>query len=52
MRELAVLAGIWRESAVIDLEWLIHTAVLRREGGRLWVPEVEKLRAAGKGGDG
>lgn len=48
VRELAVLAGVSRESAIINLEWLIHTGVLRREDCKLWVKDLGQLRAAGR----
>ncbi|MDP9380846.1 MAG: hypothetical protein M3Q29_11990 [Chloroflexota bacterium] len=48
VREMSVLASVSRESAVINIEWLVHTGVLRREGGRLWAPDLDRLRAAGK----
>lgn len=44
VREMAVLAGVSRESAVIALAWLAHTGVLRREGGRLRVVDLPALR--------
>lgn len=50
VREMAVLAGISRESAVIALAWLVHTGVLSREAGRLRVVDLSALRhTAGEG---
>ncbi len=46
-RELSVLAGVSRESVVINLAWLEHEGLLRREGGRLWAPDLPALREAG-----
>lgn len=48
VREMSVLAGVSRESAVINLEWLVHLGALRREQGRLWVSDLDELRTAGK----
>ena len=47
VRELSVLAGVSRESAVINLAWLAHRGIIARGGGRLRVPDLERLRAAG-----
>ncbi|MDQ3855798.1 MAG: helix-turn-helix domain-containing protein, partial [Chloroflexota bacterium] len=44
-RELAALAGISRENALIGLEWLIHAGTLRRANGRIWVVDLEALKA-------
>lgn len=46
-RELAVLAGVSRESAVINLAWLVREGVLGREDGRVWVRDVSRLRGIG-----
>lgn len=44
LREMSVLAGVSRESAVINLEWLVHLDLLQRERGRLWVQDLDALR--------
>lgn len=46
VREMGVLAGVSRESALINLEWLIHTGVISRREGRLWVRDLDGLRSA------
>jgi CRP-like cAMP-binding protein len=43
VRELASLAGVSRESATINLEWLLHTGALGRERGRLWLRDRDAL---------
>lgn len=49
VRELGVLAGVSRESAQINLEWLVHVGLLRRVSGRLWIPDLNALRAVSAG---
>lgn len=49
VRELGVLTGVSRESAQINLEWLVHSGILRRVSGRLWVPDLDALRAVSAG---
>ncbi len=49
VRELGVLAGVSRESALINLEWLVHTGVISRREGRLWVRDLDRLRGAAHG---
>ncbi|MDQ3654946.1 MAG: helix-turn-helix domain-containing protein [Chloroflexota bacterium] len=50
-REMGVLAGVSRESVVINLAWLENQGVLRREGGRLLVADMPALhREAGPNG--
>jgi len=43
-KELAVLAGVSKESAAINLEWLIHQGILSREDGKLFLHSPERLR--------
>ncbi|MBA2363364.1 MAG: hypothetical protein H0V86_07550 [Chloroflexia bacterium] len=43
-REMSVLAGVSRESVVINLAWLEEQSVLRRAEGRLWVTDIGALR--------
>ncbi|MDQ3326918.1 MAG: helix-turn-helix domain-containing protein [Chloroflexota bacterium] len=45
-REMGVLAGVSRENVVINLAWLEHQGVLRREEGRLLVADLPALRRA------
>lgn len=42
-REMGVLAGVSRESVVINLAWLEFQGVIRRSEGRLWVSDAEAL---------
>ncbi len=42
-REMGVLAGVSRESVVINLAWLEYQGVIRRSEGRFWVSDLEAL---------
>lgn len=43
-REMGVLAGVSRENAAIDLEWLVSAGILLRHGGQLYVRDISTLQ--------
>ncbi len=53
VREMSVLAGVSRESATLNLEWLRARGLVATEGGRLAVYDLDGLRtiAEGTGGE-
>lgn len=50
VREMGVLAGVSRENALIDLEWLVHAGVLVRHEGRLFLRDEAALRSLAQPG--